>query len=291
MSFLGSRLPDDRLPRTALTLYGVPYDATASFRRGSRFGPDAIRWASNSIETYSPALERDLESVPFADGGNLQVEGLAPAAMVKSLRRQIRPGAFFLLGGEHTLTLGAVQTVTPYHPDLVVVQWDAHTDLRDEYEGERVCHATVMRRLLDGGCPLVQLGIRAGTREEFDLARERSLHVSRDVGLPDALLRTLRERPLYLSVDIDVLDPATAPGTGNPEPGGARYADLVAALVSLAGHRIVAMDLVEVSPPCDPGGVTAVVAASLVREMLLLFAPLYRPQTASKTRRAFPPMI
>ncbi len=273
MSFLGSRPLDDRLPRTAPVLYGVPYDATASFRRGCRFGPDAIRWASESIETYSPLLDRDLEAAPFADGGNLQVEGLQPAAMVKSLRRQIRPGMFFLLGGEHTLTLGAVQAVTPYHPDLVVIQWDAHADLRDEYEGKRICHATVMRRLLDGGCPLVQLGIRAGTREEFDLARRRSLHVSREVGLPQPLLETLRSRPLYLSVDIDVLDPAVAPGTGNPEPEGARYADLVAALRSLTSYRAVAMDLVEVAPPCDPGGVTAIVAASLVREMLLLFAP------------------
>jgi len=273
VSFLGARAPGDALPPGALTLYGVPYDATASFRRGSRYGPDAIRWASDSIETYSPLLDRDLETVPFADGGDLLVDGLTPAAMVKSLRRQIRPGMFLLLGGEHTLTLGAVQTLTPYHPDLAVIQWDAHTDLRDEYQGERICHATVMRRLLEGACPIAQLGIRAGTREEFDLARRRSLCMSRDVSLPQSVLETLRDRPLYLSVDIDVLDPAVAPGTGNPEPEGAQYADLVAALRSLSSHRIVGMDLVEVAPPCDPGGLTAIVAASLVREMILLFPP------------------
>lgn len=273
MSFLGSRPPGPENPPGALTIYGVPYDATSSFRPGSRHGPEAIRWASESIETYSPRLERDLEAVWFVDAGDLAVEGLAPLAMVKTIRRQISPGFPFFLGGEHTLTLGAVQALTAYHPDLAVIQWDAHTDLRDEYDGERTCHATVMRRLLDGRCPLVQLGIRAGTREEFAAARGRSLHISPEVTVPPALLETLRNRALYLSVDIDVLDPSIAPGTGNPEPGGTGYADLVDALRSLFSHRVVGMDLVEVSPPCDPGGSTAIIAASLAREMILLFAP------------------
>jgi agmatinase len=260
-------------PAEALTIYGVPYDATSSFRRGSRLGPEAIRWASNSIETYSPALERDLETVVFADAEDLDLDGLAPAAMVRAIRRQVTLGVPFLLGGEHTLTLGAVQSLTQRYPDLIVVQWDAHTDLRDEYLGERVCHATVMRRLLDGGCPLIQLGIRAGTREEFALAQQRSLYLSREVQAPADLLDRLGDRPLYLSVDIDVLDPSIAPGTGNPEPAGATYADLVTALRGLAGRRVVGMDLVEVSPPFDPSGLTSIVAASLAREMILLFAP------------------
>ncbi len=273
MSFLASRPPGPDTPRGALTMYGVPYDATSSFRPGSRLGPEAIRRASESIETYSPTLDRDLEAVRFVDAGDLQVEGLAPAAMVKTIRRQISPGFPFFLGGEHTLTLGAVQSLVAYHPDLTVIQWDAHADLRDEYGGERTGHATVMRRLLDGRCPLVQLGIRAGTREEFAVARERSLYISREVALPPTLLDALRDRALYLSVDIDVLDPSIAPGTSNPEPEGARYGELIAPLRSLSSHRIVGMDLVEVSPPCDPGGATAIIAASLAREMILLFAP------------------
>ncbi len=273
MRFLGARAPGGQVPSGGLTLCGVPYDATASFRRGSRFAPEAIRWASESIETYSPLLDRDLEAITFMDGGDLQVQGLDPAAMVRVLRRQTFPGVTFLLGGEHTITLGAVQALTPRYPDLVVLQWDAHTDLRDEYQGERICHATAMRRLLDGGCPLVQLGIRAGTRGEFELARRRSLHLSRDVVPPPPLREALAGRPLYLSVDVDVLDPSVVPGTGNPEPDGSGYADLVTALRSLASHRIVGLDLVEVSPPCDPGGTSAIVAASLAREMILLFAP------------------
>jgi len=256
----------------ALTLIGVPYDATASFRRGSRFAPEAIRWASDSIETYNPLLDRDLEAVPFADGGDLRVDALDARAMVAVIRRHLGPAFPFLLGGEHTITLGGVQALTARYHDLVVIQWDAHTDLRDEDRGQRLTHATVIRRLVEGGCPVVQLGIRAGTRAEFDLARQRSLHLSRGVALPPRLLEALRERPLYLTVDIDVLDPAIAPGTGNPEPDGATYPELLSAFRSLADHRIVGMDLVEVSPPCDPGGATAVTAATLARDMILLFA-------------------
>ena len=250
---------------------GVPYDATSSFRTGSRWGPHAIRHASESIETYSPLTDRDLEDLPFVDGGDLALEGLEPPAMVRAVRRHLGPGLPFLLGGEHTITLGAVQALVARYDDLAVVQWDAHTDLRAAYEGREISHATVMRRILDGRVPLVQLGIRAGTREEFALARDRSLHLSRGVSLTPPLLEVLRPRPLYLSVDIDVLDPAVAPGTGNPEPDGAAYAELLEGLRSLSGHRIVGMDLVEVAPPWDPTGRTAVVAATLVREMLLLF--------------------
>ena len=272
MSFLGAR-PPGAVPPGGLALYGIPYDATASFRRGSRFGPDAIRWASDSIEAYSPALDRGLDAVAFVDGGNLAVYGLKPQSMVRAIRRQLPPCVPFVLGGEHTVTLGAVQALTPRHPDLAVIQWDAHTDLRDEYEGRRIAHATVMRRLLDGGVPLAQLGIRAGTREEFDLARARSLCCDSGVAVPRDVLDRLAGRPLYLTVDIDVLDPGEAPGTGNPEPMGAHYRELLGALRSLASHRIVGMDVVEVAPPCDPSGRTAVIAASLVRDMILLFAP------------------
>jgi agmatinase len=271
MTFLASRALG-AVPGSAPTLIGVPYDATSSFRRGSRWGPAAIRWASESIETYNPLIDRDLEHVPFVDAGDLHLEGLDPQAMVRAIRRHLGPGLPFLLGGEHTITLGAVQALIALHHDLVVIQWDAHTDLREAYQGHPVGHATVMRRILDGGCPLVQLGIRAGTREEFALAGRRSLYISRGVSVPDPLLESLRSRPLYLSVDIDVLDPSVAPGTGNPEPDGAAYPELLAALRSLSHHRIVGMDLVEVAPPWDPGGRTPVIAASLVRDMLLLFA-------------------
>jgi len=271
VTFLASRAPGTA-SAPGPTLIGVPYDATSSFRRGSRWGPAAIRSASDSIETYNPLLDRDLEQVPFVDGGDLEVQGLEPERMVRVVQRHLGPGMPLLLGGEHTITLGAVQALVSRHHDLVVIQWDAHADLRTECGGQSVCHATVMRRLLDRGCPLIQLGIRAGTREEFAIGRTRSLYFSRGVLLPDPLLDTLSNRPVYLSVDIDVLDPSVAPGTGNPEPDGVSYAELLTALRSLTGHRVVGMDLVEVAPPWDPGGQTAVVAASLVRDLLLCCA-------------------
>jgi agmatinase len=280
VSFLAAR-PPGAVPPGGLAVYGIPYDATASFRRGSRFGPDAIRWASDSIETYSPVLGRDLAAVPFVDGGNLTVDGLVPEAMVRAVRRQLPPCLPLVLGGEHTVTLGVVQALTPRYPDLAVIQWDAHTDLRDEYDGRRVAHATVMRRLIDGGVPLAQLGIRAGTRAEFDLANSRCLCCDRGVAAPRDLLDRLAGRPLYLSVDIDVLEPAEAPGTGNPEPMGATYRQLLDALRSLAGRCVVGIDVVEVAPPLDPSGRTAVLAASLVREMILLFGSPPTPQAPS----------
>jgi agmatinase len=272
VSFLGAR-PPGAVPPGGLALYGVPYDRTASFRRGSRFGPDAIRWASDSIETYSPLLDRDLDDVPFVDAGDLDVDGLDPDAMIRVVGRDLPPCVPLVLGGEHTITLGVVGALTRRYPDLTVLQWDAHTDLRDEYDGRRIAHATVMRRLIDAGVPLAQLGIRAGTRAEFEFARTRALCCTRDVVVPAEILARLEGRPLYLTVDIDVLDPSEAPGTGNPEPMGAACRQLLDALRGLASRKIVGMDLVEVAPSWDSTGRTAVLAASLVREMILLFAP------------------
>jgi agmatinase len=259
------------VPPGGLTLYGVPYDLTASFRRGSRYGPEAIRWASDSIETYSPLLDRDLEDVTFVDGGDLEVDGLEPEAMVRTIRRQLPPCVPLVLGGEHTITLGVVQTLTPRYPDLAVIQWDAHTDLRDEYEGRRISHATVMRRLIDGGVPVAQLGIRAGTRAEFEFARARTLCCTREAAVPADVLARLEGRPLYLTVDIDVLDPSETPGTGNPEPMGATYRQLLEALRTLASQKIVGLVLVVVAPNWDSSGRTAAIAASIVREMIVLF--------------------
>ncbi len=172
MSFLGS----SSTPAPAAVVTGVPYDATSTFRSGSALGPQAIRWASQSIETYSPILRRDLETVPFVDRGDLEVGTLAPELMVDAVRRAVtsadRDTLTVLLGGEHTVSLGAVQALSERYPDLAVVQLDAHTDLRDVYDGRGVSHATVMRRIIEHVAPdrIVALGIRAGTREEFVLA-------------------------------------------------------------------------------------------------------------------------
>lgn len=274
-------------------ILGVPYDRTQSYRRGAALGPQAIREASQSIESYSPALDRDLEELRLTDLGDLPVNDLEPPTMVAAVERAISSlGATALpvvLGGDHTLTVGAVRALAAQHPHLMLVQFDAHADLRDVYEADSWSHACAMRRAWEilGDGRIVQLGVRSGTREEFSFARERCRWSLGALTVPETVFRELRQSPVYLSVDIDVLDPACAPGTGNPEPGGPVFRELLEALRLLRGMRVVGIDITEVSPPHDPSGITAVAAATLVRELALLFAATYRPQTSRKTRTAF----
>lgn len=282
MTFLGAGTH----ARPQVILFGAPYDGTATFRRGSRHAPGAIRWASQSIETYSPALRRDLDDVALSDAGDLDLEHLPPEAAVDAVAARIatilgagdtsgptRSGAPpipMLLGGEHTVTLGAVRSLAQAHHDLAVVQLDAHTDLREEYEGRAISHATVMKRIAEIVRPeaIVGLGIRAGTRQEFALAATVQ-HSARSLAIPPAVWSSLAARPVYVTIDIDAVDPSEAPGTGNPEPEGIGAGDLLAFVRRLGGLRVVGLDLVEVSPPYDPSGRTAVLAATIVREAVL----------------------
>lgn len=270
--FLAARsaLPPGSSP--AATLLGVPYDRTASFRRGARFAPAEIRRASQSIESYSPLLDRDLEEVALLDAGDLPVEHLPPGDMVEEVARAVggAAGLPVVLGGTHTVTVGAVRALAARHPGLRVLLLDAHLDLREAYEGTPWSHACTVRRLAEavGEERIALLGARAGTREEFAAAR-RLLAAQRTLLVPHALWARLEEGPIYLSVDIDVLDPTAAPGTGNPEPGGPAAEELLALLRTLASLRVVGLDLVEVAPPYDPSTRTCVLAATLVREALL----------------------
>jgi len=262
-------------PHPALALLGVPYDATSTFRAGSRHAPDTIRWSSQSIETYSPILRASLDDVVLTDLGDVDLPDRSPEAMVATVARAVRAvptGAVpIVLGGEHTVTLGVLNAAAAAGPDLAVVQLDAHTDLRDSYEGLAVSHATVMRRVADlvGGDRIVQLGVRAGTAEEFAYASASLRHHSRGVDVPPPVWEWLRNRPVYVTLDIDVLDPADAPGTGNPEPEGVGARDLLVFVRRLSQLHVVGFDLVEVSPPYDPSGRTAVLAAVILREAML----------------------
>jgi agmatinase len=268
--FLGT----DAGTHPAAVLIGVPFDATSTFRAGSRHGPGAIRWGSQSIETYSPVLRCDLEDISFADDGDLDVGGMTPEAMVDTLAMRIETLAAttlpVILGGEHTVTLGAVRALAGRHRDLAVLQLDAHTDLRNEYEGRRVSHATVMRRILEIVAPesVVAVGIRAGTREEFLLSTGLRYSAQR-LAIPPEIWTWLEGRPVYITIDIDIMDPADAPGTGNPEPEGVSARDLLTFVRRLGGLRVVGVDLVEVSPPYDPSGRTSVLAATILREAVL----------------------
>ncbi|MFT6180021.1 MAG: agmatinase [Paracoccaceae bacterium] len=258
----------------AIALLGIPYDKTASFRKGTRLAPDAIREVSDAaIETYSPALKLDLADAHFSDLGDLQfdpdtepevVVELLHQATAELLERDTTP---VIIGGEHSISPGAIRAAFQKYPDLHVLQLDAHADLRESYEGSKDSHACAMRRVLDflPSNRLLQCGIRSGTKEEFEeMDRENRLVKIADLAtrLPDA--------PLWITFDIDVFDPSECPGTGTPEAGGLTYRECETFLETLRGRNIIGLDLVEVSPPLDPTGISTVLAAKLLREFLLI---------------------
>ncbi|MEB3319096.1 MAG: agmatinase [Cyanobacteriota bacterium] len=258
-----------------LALFGVPYDGTTSFRPGTRFGPAAIREVSAGLETYCPQLDRDLEDLAFADLGAVAIPCGAPEPVVAAVRQATRAVlelglAPLMLGGEHSISSGAVAAVAERHPDLRLVQLDAHADLRQAWLGAHHSHACAMRRCLEvlPSGQLLQLAIRSGTREEFAELRHSGRLV--EIGAMASALRPHRGQPLYLTVDLDWFDPAVLPGTGTPEPGGFLWGDFAALVEELRHHRLVAADVVELAPQLDPSGVSAVLAAKVVRSLLLL---------------------
>ncbi|MGQ9556875.1 MAG: agmatinase [Desulfurispora sp.] len=264
-----------------LVIVGAPMDFTVSFRTGTREGPRHIRLVSAGLEEYSPELDRQLDEVAFADWGDVVMQPGRVAGSLGRIAEVLRPlyraGKIpLLLGGEHLVSLPAIEEAARVYPDLAVLHFDAHADLRHEYLGETLSHATVMRRVCEiiGAGNLYQFGIRSGTREEFAFAREHC-HLYRRCEAPQLqeLVQRLAGRPVYISLDIDVLDPAFAPGTGTPEPGGIEPRTLFEALYQLAGLQVVGLDIVEVCPVYDPSGATSILAAKLVREAVLLWAP------------------
>ena len=256
-------------------LFGVPYDGTTSFRPGTRFGPAAIREVSTGLESYCPQLDLDLEDLAFADLGAVAISHGAPepvlAAVEQATEAVLDLGlAPLMVGGEHSISSPAVAAVARRHPDLVLVQLDAHADLRQEWLGSQHSHACAMRRCLEvlPSGTLRQIAIRSGTRAEFEELRSSGRLVAIE-RMAEALI-PLRGRPLYLTVDLDWFDPAVLPGTGTPEPGGFHWADFAVLVEELSHHRLVAADVVELAPQLDPTGVSAVLAAKVVRSLLLL---------------------
>lgn len=256
-----------------VALLGVPFDGTASFNSGSREGPLALRAATHGLEDYSPALGKSVPDGFLHDLGDLDVPFGNPAGVLRLTEEAVREILLsrrmpFLVGGEHLVTLGALRAIADAE-DFVVVQLDAHADLRDEYLGEELSHATVMRhaqRLL-GADRVVQLGIRSGSHQELSHAR----HLWGDLHKEsvDAAIETIAGRRVYLTVDIDVVDPAFAPGTGTPEPGGASSSEVLAAVRRIAALPLVGADIVEVLPSRDIAGITALLAAKCLREILI----------------------
>lgn len=258
-------------------LFGAPFDSTTSYRPGTRFGSAAIRRESYGVETYSPYQDRDLEDLAVMDSGDLELPFGDPRdalAMIEERAAAIlddgkRP---FLIGGEHLVTLGAVRAAAARYPDLHIVHFDAHADLRDDYLGVQLSHACVLHRCweLTGDGRIHQFGIRSGTREEFQWG---SAHVHTQKFNFEGLGRTveqLRGKPVYFTLDLDVLDPSVFPGTGTPEPGGVSFEALrIAATLVCSQLNIVGCDVNELCPHYDQSGVSTAVACKIVREMLL----------------------
>ncbi len=267
---------DKEYAESSVVLFGAPFDSTTSFRPGTRFASAAIRNESFGIETYSPYLDRDLTDSQIFDGGDLELTFGNPARALEDIEayatQVIADGKIpFMIGGEHLVTLGAVRAAVKTYEELTILHFDAHADLRDDYLGETLSHASVMRRCweLVGDNKIYQFGIRSGDREEFYWGRE---HVTTSKftfeGLED-VISGLKGRPVYLTIDLDVLDPSAFPGTGTPEAGGVTFLDLLEAVRKMSGLNIVGLDMNELSPIYDQSGASTALACKLVREILL----------------------
>ncbi len=263
-------------------IFGAPFDSTTSFRPGTRFGSSFIRRESFGIETYSPYQDKDLTDCNIFDSGDIELCFGSPERALDDIcertSRIVKDGKLpVMLGGEHLVTLGAVRAVHERYPDLYIIQFDAHADLRDDYLGQRLSHACVMRRCYElvGEKHIYQFGIRSGERTEFRFAEEHTNMFP--LGLKkldmDAVKKTAEQlagKNVYLTIDLDVLDPSEFPGTGTPEAGGVRFTELMKALMKLKGLNIVGADLNELSPHYDPSGRSTALACKLLRELLLM---------------------
>ena len=265
-----------------VVLYGMPMDWTVSFRPGSRFGPARIREVSVGLEEYSPYLDRELEEVKYFDAGDIPLPFGNPQRSLDMIEEYVDKvlgdNKFPLgMGGEHLVSWGVFQAMYKKYPDLAIIHMDAHTDLRDEYEGEPLSHSTPIKKVanLIGPKNVYSFGIRSGMKEEFQWAKEVGMHISKFEVLEPLkeILPTLAGRPVYVTIDIDVLDPAHAPGTGTVDAGGITSKELLASIHEIARSnvQVVGADLVEVAPIYDPSEQTANTASKLIREMILGF--------------------
>ena len=274
-TFLGC---DSSYEDAIIVLFGAPFDSTTSFRPGARFGSSAIRHESFGLETYSPYQDKDLTDCAVFDSGDLELcFGSSEAALsdienrtAKILTDHKLP---LMIGGEHLVTLGAVRAVLNKYPDLHIIHFDAHADLRDDYLGAKLSHACVIRRCHDllGDNRIHQFCIRSGEKAEFEFAgKHTDMHPFHFEGLSE-LVRTLEESsvPVYFTIDLDCLDPSVFPGTGTPEAGGVTFMQLLSAILEVCRTNVVGADINELAPMLDQSGVSTATACKVMRELLL----------------------
>lgn len=260
-----------------VVIFGAPFDSTTSYRPGTRFASSAIRNESFGIETYSPYQDRDLTDYNIYDGGDLELPFGNPEAALKQIEDYVaevlEDGKLpLMIGGEHLVTLGAVRSVAKKYEDLHIVHFDAHADLRDDYLGVTLSHATVLRRCHDivGDNRIFQFGIRSGDREEFRWGKDHVTTCKFNFDTLGEVVEQLKGKPVYVTLDLDVLDPSVFPGTGTPEAGGVTFMELLEALKKVSSLSIVGMDMNELSPIYDQSGASTALACKILREILLL---------------------
>jgi agmatinase len=261
-----------------IAILGCPYDGSASFRPGARFGPSAIRKASWGIETFSPYFGRDLSQLSIHDMGDLELplgEKKASLDLIRKALHKILSEKKFpiLLGGDHLITFPIFEEVIRIHPNLRLLHLDAHTDLREDYLGETFSHCTVIKRVIDrmDRGRLFQIGIRSGTEQEFQLARKMKSIINPDQNSLKSMVKRMGTHPVYITLDLDVIDPSILPGVGAPEPGGFTFHGFMSILKLFEPLHVIGFDLVELTPDYDPTQVSSLTASVMLREMILAF--------------------
>ncbi len=260
-----------------IILFGAPFDSTTSFRPGTRFGPSAIRSESFGIETYSPYQDKDMEDYSYMDSGDIELcigDTQRVLSQIEDRAKIILADGKlpFMIGGEHLVTLGAFRAAAEKYPDIEIIHFDAHADLRDDYLGVQLSHACVLHRCWDiiGDGKIHQFGIRSGERSEFTFAKEHTDMHPFNLGDLNKIVDSLSKKPVYFTLDLDVLDPSVFPGTGTPEAGGVMFDELRRAVTLVCSKlNVVACDVNELSPHYDNSGVSTAVACKVIREMLL----------------------
>ena len=269
---------DSEYEESGIVLFGAPFDSTTSFRPGARFGSAAIRHESFGIETYSPYQDKDLTDIKVFDCGDLELSFGLPEEALKDIEDQSRKilsdGKLpILIGGEHLVTLGSVKAVFEKHPDLQIIHFDAHCDLRDDYLGAKLSHACVLRRCheLVGDGKIHQFCIRSGDREEFLFAKDHTdMHKFSFDGLQEVCDELNKNNtPVYFTIDLDCMDPSQFCGTGTPEAGGVSFTQLLDAIITVSKTNIVGADINELAPMLDNSGASTAVACKVLRELIL----------------------
>ncbi len=263
----------------SVVIFGAPFDSTTSFRPGTRFASKVMRLESDGIETYSPYQDKDLEDYNVFDGGDLDLPFGNVVTSLKEIENYtkeiLKAGKKpLMIGGEHLVTYGTMKAISEHYDDVCVLHFDAHADLREDYLGEPLSHATVIRRVSEmvGPKNVYQLGIRSGTKEEFDFGKNNTNFCPLNLSKIDDFIAELKGKKVYLTIDLDVMDPSIFAGTGTPEAGGVTFTELLNAVLKIKDLNIIGADINELSPSYDASGVSTAVACKLLREILLLIA-------------------